>query len=73
MAPQGSSPRPQLSLRQVFRGFGGSAPEWYGLLRAAKYLGVAPWDLNRQPLVWRLWAHEAEGAEAAAQKHARKK
>ena len=41
-------------------------PEWYVLVRAARYLGVAPWDLAAQPALWREWALAAESAEAAA-------
>lgn len=36
------------------------------LIRAAKYLGVAPWDLLSQPKVWKNWAEWAENAENAA-------
>jgi len=38
------------------------------LIRAAKYLGVAPWELVKQSVIWRIWADEAEAAELAAQK-----
>lgn len=41
----------------------GFLPEWYPLLRAARYLGVAPWVLAAQPAVWVSWALAAEGAE----------
>lgn len=47
----------------------GKAPDWYLFLRAAKYLGVAPWDLAIRPVWWRNIALEAEAAEAGAQKH----
>ena len=46
----------------------GHAPSWYLLLRAAKYLGVAPWDLADKPVWWQEIALEAEGAEQAASK-----
>lgn len=39
-------------------------PDWWPLLQAAKYLGVAPWDLARQPAYWMRWALTAMGAEA---------
>lgn len=42
----------------------GEAPQWYLLLRAARYLRVAPWDLARQPVAWMRWALAAESAEA---------
>lgn len=45
----------------------GAIPDWYPLLRAAKYLGVAPWELARQPAIWRTWAVMGENAEAKAQ------
>jgi hypothetical protein len=43
-------------------------PGWYPLIRAAKYLGVAPWELIEQSVIWQKWAIEAEGAENAARK-----
>lgn len=39
-------------------------PEWYPLIRAARYLGVAPWELQAQPIAWQEWALMAENAEA---------
>ncbi len=41
-------------------------PEWYPLLRAARYLGVAPWELMRQPATWMDWANMAQDAEIVA-------
>jgi len=41
-------------------------PEWYPLIRAAHYLGVAPWELMMQPIAWQEWALMAESAEAPA-------
>ena len=46
----------------------GSCPEWYVTVQAAKYLGVAPWELLRQPMYWTEWAIHAHQAEAHAQK-----
>ena len=43
-------------------------PDWYYLLKAAKWLGVAPWDLATQPAVWLEFTLEAMNAEAVAQK-----
>jgi len=37
------------------------------VIRAARILGVPPWELQDQPLWWQLAALEAEHAEAAAQ------
>lgn len=44
----------------------GYMPWWYPLIRAAKYLGVAPWELARQPRFWRDRALQAEAAELGA-------
>ncbi len=38
-------------------------PDWYVVIAAAKYLGVAPWDLWRQPAIWARWALIARNAE----------
>jgi hypothetical protein len=43
-------------------------PEWFRLLRAARYLGVAPWELLRQPLYWQEWALTAESVEAEVER-----
>jgi hypothetical protein len=51
----------------------GEVPEWYAVLRAAKYIGCPPWELAAQPEIWRQWALAAEGIEAAAQAERRKK
>jgi hypothetical protein len=50
----------------------GEVPDWYAHIKAAKYLGVAPWDLLEQPIIWHNWAVRAEEAEesAARQKNA---
>lgn len=45
----------------------GTLPEWYALVRAARYLGVAPWELLEQPVAWMEWALTAESAENEAQ------
>jgi hypothetical protein len=44
----------------------GVMPWWYPLLRAARYLGVAPWDLAERPAVWMFRALVAERAEIRA-------
>lgn len=46
----------------------GAVPDWYGLLKSAQYLKVAPWDLLDQPIIWREWAAMAQNAEAEARK-----
>lgn len=43
----------------------GDCPEWYELVRASKYLGVAPWELSERPVYWREIALAAENAEAS--------
>jgi len=52
---------------------GWRAPDWYALLRAARYLGVAPWNLLKQNVAWVYMALAAERAEkeAEAELHAR--
>ena len=42
-------------------------PDWYPLMRAARYLGVPPWELLQQAGIWQTWALTAEGAESEAQ------
>jgi len=37
------------------------------LIRAARYLGVPPWELARMPTLWRDWALAAETAEVGAE------
>lgn len=44
----------------------GQCPWWYPLFRAARYLGVDPWDLADKPSVWRTWALQSEAAELGA-------
>ena len=44
----------------------GEVPEWYELFVAAKYLGVAPWELLDQPVYWKEWAIAASSAEGSA-------
>lgn len=44
----------------------GAVPSWYSLIRAAKYLHVAPWDLAQRPYFWTQLALEAAAAEQAA-------
>ncbi len=45
----------------------GKPPHWYLLIRAAKYLGVPPWDLEQAPIEWFYRALAAEEAEAKAE------
>lgn len=45
----------------------GTCPSWYRTIQAARYLGVAPWDLAGQPLAWVRMAEEAQAADAHAE------
>lgn len=42
-------------------------PDWYPLMRAARWMRVAPWDLLKQPAVWQTWALESEKIDAEVQ------
>jgi hypothetical protein len=37
-------------------------------MKEAQYLGVAPWELLEQPVVWRSWARMAARAESEARR-----
>lgn len=47
-------------------------PEEYQLIRAARYLGVAPWELAKRPICWMHWALTYEFAEDRAVEIAQK-
>jgi len=47
-------------------------PPWYPLMRAARWMRVAPWDLQEQPVFWRERALTAEQAEGEHQQHLNK-
>lgn len=38
--------------------------DWYVLIRAARYLKVAPWELLAQPVYWQRKAIESESIDA---------
>ncbi|MGZ3677039.1 MAG: hypothetical protein ACXWQR_00545 [Ktedonobacterales bacterium] len=42
-------------------------PDWYYLIRAARYLGVPPWELAERPIYWMEWANIAQNAEIDVQ------
>ena len=44
----------------------GVVPDWYPLIRAARYLGVPPWELAKQPSMWMTLALMSEKAEVEA-------
>lgn len=51
-------------------GLVGSVPPWYTLIKAARYLRVAPWDLAVRPVWWVHVALASQAAEAnAAERH----
>ena len=54
----------RLLLEPKLRGY--TLPDWYLLLRAARYLGVPPWELFDAPEIWLEWARVAENAENGA-------
>lgn len=45
-----------------------TCPDWYMVIQAAKYLGVAPWELMEQSVYWRDKAAIAMTAEHNARK-----
>ena len=45
----------------------GEPPPYYELMKAARWMGVPPWELARQPIFWRVWARTIEIAEAEAE------
>ncbi len=51
----------------------GECPDWYLLFKAARYLGVAPWELENQHPLWLEWAVHALTAEASARNNAQSK
>lgn len=42
-------------------------PDYYPLIKAARYLMVAPWDLAERGNCWQEWAFVCESAETQAQ------
>ncbi len=44
----------------------GEQPEWYVVIKAAQYLGVAPWELLQKPTAWIDMAIGAMNAEEHA-------
>ncbi len=42
-------------------------PEWYSLIRAARYLHVPPWELAQQHAAWMNMALLAQAAEDEAE------
>jgi len=47
-------------------GLFGEVPNWYRVIKAARYLGVAPWDLATRPNWWLEVALASQDAEAKA-------
>ena len=48
----------------------GYAPQWYLVIKAARYLGVAPWELMSQPRDWFEMALTSQSAEIRAENEA---
>jgi hypothetical protein len=46
----------------------GYIPETYRLFRAAKYIGVSPWELSEQSVFWMNHALEYENIENKAER-----
>lgn len=44
----------------------GELPDHVALIQAARYLGVAPWDLMERPTVWVTWALQDERVDIEA-------
>ncbi|MGP1664830.1 MAG: hypothetical protein ACTS5I_02720 [Rhodanobacter sp.] len=42
-------------------------PDWYAVVKAAHYYGIAPWELAARPAVWTHWAVTADTAEQQAE------
>ncbi len=45
----------------------GYVPDWYPVIKAARYLGVPPWELVDRPAYWLHVALAAQGAEVSAE------
>jgi hypothetical protein len=44
----------------------GYCPDFYPLIKAARYLHVPPWELAQQSAAWEQWALVTEAAELGA-------
>lgn len=51
----------------------GAIPAWYMVIKAARVLGVPPWELLEREAVWMHWALAAKSAENKAQAAQRKR
>lgn len=51
----------------------GHIPDWYVIIKASRYLGVPPWELNEQCEAWLDWALDAMNAEVLAEKKPKKR
>ena len=51
----------------------GYCPSWYRTIKAAKYLGVPPWELSGKPVAWQAMAEAAMEAEAHADQQRNKR
>ncbi len=48
----------------------GEVPLWYRIIRSARYLKVAPWELASHSAFWLHAAESAQAVEAAVQNRA---
>ena len=51
----------------------GEMQDWYRLIRAARYLHVAPWDLADRSILWMKWALSAESIDSAVEAEMRRR
>jgi hypothetical protein len=50
----------------------GEMPDWYLIIRVARYLGVPPWEMLNQSEQWLFWGLDAMNAEALAEQQRNK-
>ena len=50
----------------------GECPDYYPVIRAARYLHVPPWALSDEAAAWTEWALTCEAAEIGARNEAAK-
>jgi hypothetical protein len=52
----------------------GDYQAWHATIRTARYLGVAPWDLDDRfsHLIWQMLAYESLASEAAFDAYCRR-
>ncbi len=48
-------------------------PDYYALIKAAKYLGVPPWELAERPTYWQEWANDSQSLDNEVEKEQEKR